>query len=237
MMANDAADGLDNEIRVFLLLAGAGFAPRTVYDIGAADGTWSARISGIFPEAAFHMFEPLAGLFPAFATHLAWQVQYHPTFRLHAIALGAESKQVTMRVHADGYSSTTLDVGDHPEFRRRETVTQYRMDEYAEEFALPLPDLIKLDTQGAEREILGQATRCLEHASVVFAETWFDRRYGPTTPLLSELREFLVGYGYELAEIGQRFYDGDHYLNSCDAFFLKRSFLRQIAPAMPASNW
>jgi FkbM family methyltransferase len=235
-MPDDSPDGLDNEARVFLLLSQAGFAPRTVYDIGAADGTWSNRISKIFPEASFHMFEPLARLIPAFETNLEGQMQYHPTFRLHDIALGAESKQVIMRVHADGYSSTILDVGDNPEFRS-ETVCQYRMDEYVEEFALPLPDLIKLDTQGAERIILSHASRCLEYASVVFAETWLDRRYGPETPLLTEVRELLVGHAYELAEIGHRFYDGDHYLNSCDAFFLKRSLLKSIAPAMPTSSW
>jgi len=235
-MPNESADGLDNEARVFSLLARAGFAPRTVYDVGAANGTWSNHISEIFPEASFHMFEPLARLFPAYEKSLEWQMQRHPTFRLHAIALGAESNQVTMRVHSDGYSSTILDIGDQPDFRT-ETVRQYRMDEYVEEFGLPLPDLIKLDTQGAEQAILGQAARCLEHASVVFAETWLDRRYGPMTPLLTEMRELLGGHAYELAEIGQRFYDGDHYLHCCDAFFLKRSFLKQVAPAMPASTW
>jgi FkbM family methyltransferase len=236
-MPNDSQDGLDNEIRIFRLLSGAGFAPRTVYDIGAADGTWSARINEIFPEASFHMFEPLARLIPGFETNLELQMRYHPAFRLHAIALGAESKQVTMRVHPGGYGSTILDIADLPEFQRREIVTQYRMDEYVEEFALPLPDLIKLDTQGAEQMILSQASRCLEHASVVFAETWLDRRYGPETPLLTELRDLLVGHAYELAEIGQRFYDGDHYLNHCDALFLKRSLLKDVAPAMPASSW
>jgi FkbM family methyltransferase len=236
-MPNGSADGLDNERRVFRLLSGAGFAPRTVYDIGAADGTWSNCISEIFPEASFQMFEPLARLFPPFEKNLEWQMRYHPTFRLHAVALGAETKPVTMRVHADGYSSTILDMGDHPDFRQREVVSQYRIDEYVEEFALPLPDLIKLDTQGAEQMILGQASRCLEHASLVFAETWLDRRYGPETPLLTELRDLLVGHGYELAEIGQRFYDGDHCLNSCDGFFLKRSLLKTVSSAMPVSSW
>src|SRR5262249_15773135 len=99
------------------------------------------------------------------------------------------------------------------------------------------PDLIKLDTQGSEHAILSRAPRCLGHAGLVFAETWFERGYGPQTPLITELRELLNAHDYELAELGHRFYDCNHRLYGCDAFFVKRFFLKQIGPAMPASEW
>jgi hypothetical protein len=40
----------------------AGVRPPVIFDIGAANGMWSAPIDQIFPEAAFHLFEPLAGI-------------------------------------------------------------------------------------------------------------------------------------------------------------------------------
>jgi len=226
-----------HEIRVFSLLANAGFAPRTIYDIGAANGTWSALISEVFPAASFHMFEPLASVIPAFERDLQARLRTHPTFTLHPIALGAESKTVRMWLHADGYSSTTLDMGSSPDYQGRCKVRQHRLDEYVEQAQLPLPDILKLDTQGSERAILSQASACLAHASLVFAETWLCRGYGPETPLLTELMELLGEGGYELVEFGYRFYDKCHRLYGCDAFFLKRALAARIAPVMPAGSW
>jgi FkbM family methyltransferase len=230
-------DFASDETRVFSRLSKAGFAPRTVFDIGAANGTWSTRIAEIFPAATFHMFEPLASLISGFEEGLHWQMQNHPSFRLYPVALGAESKRVIMRIHPDGYSSTTLDVGDHPDFQQRHEVIQHKLDEFVEQCSVPLPDLIKLDVQGSEQAILSQATQCLDHAELVFAETWFVRGYGPSTPLITELLHMLDEHDYELAELGHRFYDDTHRLYGCDAFFLKRSLLRRIASRLPHTHW
>lgn len=236
-MAGLPEDFATDETRVFSLLAQAGFAPRTVFDIGAANGTWSTRISEVFPGAAFHMFEPLVKFIPAFEKDLQWQMQNHPAFTLHAVALGSENKSVAMRIHADGYSSTVMNMGEHPEYQQRHEVVQHRLDDFVEHSSLPLPDLIKIDVQGAEREILSHAPRCLEHADLVLAETWFIRGYGPETPVITELVDLLDKHNYELAELGHRFYDGDHRLYGCDAFFLKRSFLRRVAATLPQGPW
>ena len=234
----EAIEFARREIRVFTLLAKAGFAPATVFDIGAANGAWSALISdNVFPNAIFHMFEPLAKLNEGFEKGLQWQMQHHPKFVLHDVALGAECKHVTMCLHPDGYGSTTLEMGEHPEYQTRQIVPQFTLDQYVHDHELPLPDLIKLDTQGAERTILSQAERCLKRAEVVFAETWFCRGYGPQTPLITELRDLLDRHEFELADLGYQFYDGNHRLYGCDAFFLKRSFLERVAPAMPSGPW
>jgi FkbM family methyltransferase len=227
-----------HEIRVFTLLAGAGFAPATIYDIGASNGTWSALISSVFPDAAFHMFEPLAELNESFAKSLRVYMGNHPRFALHDVALGAECKQVTMRTHPDGFSSTTLDVVAHPEHYACLSVPQYTLDQYVGDHNLPRPDLIKLDTQGAELAILNQGELCLSQAALVLAETWLDRtEYGPQTPLITELKDFLERHEFVLAELGCRFYNERHQFYCCDAFFLKRAFLEMVAPAMPPGPW
>jgi FkbM family methyltransferase len=171
-----------HEVRVFTLLAKAGFSPATIFDIGAGNATWSAFIAGLFPQAAFHLFEPLAKLYAGFAQLLEFQMRHHPSFVLHEVALGAKCKAVTMRIHSDGFSSTTLDMGKHPEYQTRRSVPQFTLDRYVHDHGLALPDVIKLDVQGSEVAVLSQAKRCLERAEVVFAETWFTRGYGRQTP-------------------------------------------------------
>ena len=151
---------------------------------------------------------------------------------MHTVALGAENKRVIMQLHADGVSSTTLDMGEVPGFRHHE-LDQRTLDDFVAQYSLPLPDLIKLDVQGSELAILSQAQRCLKHAELVFAETWLVRGYGKQTPYITELIELLDKYDYDLAELGHRFYDANHRLYGCDAFFLKRNLLKRIAARLP----
>jgi FkbM family methyltransferase len=225
------------ELPVFARLVEAGFLPSVIYDIGAADGRWSAEVAEIFPDARFHLFEPLADFLPAYRSSLDTELGRHPNFTLHPVALGAERGQVRMCIKSDGYSSTILDVGDHPEFQVRHEVTQWCLDDFVEQHGLALPDFIKLDTQASEVLILSQAARCLDHASFVFAETWFDHGYGPGTPLITELSALLHRHEYQLVELGHMFYDENHRLYGCDAFYLKRSLLYEIAPMLPPDSW
>ena len=49
------------ELDIFAKFAKAGYDPAVIYDIGAANGAWSADMLEIFPNARYHLFEPLAG--------------------------------------------------------------------------------------------------------------------------------------------------------------------------------
>lgn len=233
----EAEEFASHECRIFGLLSKAGFAPDTVFDVGASNGTWLTLVSAVFPDADFELFEPLAGFVPAYRESLKSQLRDHPKFSLHEVALGSSNGPVTMRVHPDGFGSTTLDMGDLPGFQQKYEVPQYVLDDYVERFALPLPDLIKIDTQGSEGLILANSPRCVAHAKLILVESWLVRGYGPETPLIVELIEMLGGHDYDLAELGGRFYDENHRLYCFDAFFLKRSLLSQTVPLMPTGPW
>src|SRR5687767_7622182 len=159
------------EIRIFTFLRQAGLKPKVIFDVGAADGTWSALVHEVFPDALFHLFEPLAEVLPSYRLHLQKQIQYHSNFTLHPIALGADRQQVEMRVHADGYSSTIFDMGSHPEYQTRQDVDQHTLDGYVQDRHLGSPDILKIDAQGAEGLILSQANTTLKTVSVLFLET------------------------------------------------------------------
>jgi FkbM family methyltransferase len=220
------------ELRTFSKLITASFSPAVVYDIGAAEGEWSAVMSALFPASQFHLFEPLASLLPKYSSALEIHMRQHPNFKLHPVALGAQNGKITMSLKADGVSSTVFDMGDHPDFAQRQDVVQWRLDDFVERNSLPLPNLIKVDAQAAEFLILSHASRCLGNASLVLAETWFDRGYGAGTPLITEISALLDLHGYQLVEIGQRFYDDKHRLYGCDAIYLKRELLPRFAPVL-----
>jgi FkbM family methyltransferase len=220
------------ESRTFAKLIKGNFNPAIIYDIGAAEGEWSSAMSALFPASQFHLFDPLASLLPKYSSALEIQLQQHPNFAMHPVALGAHNGNITMSLKADGVSSTVFDMGDHPDYPQRQQVLQWRLDDFVERHSLPLPNLIKIDAQAAEFLILSHASRCLANASLVLAETWFDRGYGPGTPLITEISALLDLHGYQLVEIGHRFYDDKHRLYGCDAIYLKRDLLARFAPVL-----
>lgn len=226
----------NHERRVFRLFAQAGFRPKTVYDIGAANGSWSELLYAIYPEAAYHLFEPLAEYKQSYKEYLRANMAKYPGLNLHPYALGEDTRSVEMRLRADGYGSSTLPI-EHPDFAERLTVQQYNLDQYVTDKNLPLPDVLKMDVQGGEGAILRGASRCLAHAGIVFAETWVERDYGPETPLVTEIHDQLTRFGFQFAEIGARAYTDDHRLFGFDAYFIKQDLLSQLAPKMPKHRW
>ncbi len=231
-LPDPSSDEKWEELRTFSKLVNAQFNPAVIYDIGAAEGEWSGAISALFPASQFHLFEPLASLLPKYSSALEIQLRQHSNFTLHPVALGAQNGNITMSLKADGVSSTVFDMGDHPDFAQRQQVLQWRLDDFVERYSLPLPNLIKIDAQAAEFLILSHASRCLANASLVLAETWFDRGYGPGTPLITEISALLDLHAYQLVEIGHLFYDDNHRLYGCDAIYLKRDLLARFAPVL-----
>jgi hypothetical protein len=130
-----------------------------------------------------------------------------------------------MSIFRDGYGSSMHTVPDGPEILRRVDVPCHRLEEYASTHGIPAPQVVKIDSQGAERAILDGSGQFLTSAKVLIIETWLDRRYGPNTPLLGEIVELLRLRGFSLVEFGERFYDAQHRLYSVDAFFFAESFL------------
>src|SRR5581483_8661208 len=56
------------------------------------------------------------------------------------------------------------------------------IDGYRREHGLPVPELLKIDTQGLELRILQGAEQTLPGVEVILVETWLRRGYGPETP-------------------------------------------------------
>jgi FkbM family methyltransferase len=217
-----------HEKRVLKQLVVKGYSPSVVYDIGASNGVWSDCIAEVLPKSEYHLFEPLSEVVEFYRSDLKDRLRRRANFHLHPIALGDRDGQATMFVARDEFGSSLRDRGDIPEVAARVEVPVRRLDEYAVEKRLPLPDVLKIDSQGAEDIILRGAGEFLSNAQVLFLECWLVRGYGPDTPLLGDIVSLLLSKGFSLVEFGERFYDDKHRLYSVDAFFFAESFLQKF---------
>src|SRR5258705_13943775 len=71
---------------------------RRFFDVGGSDGEWNSHISRDFPEATFDVFEPLVDHVPEYREKIK-KTLTGPRFRIHKVALGAESKRTKMCVY------------------------------------------------------------------------------------------------------------------------------------------
>ena len=134
---------------------------------------------------------------------------------------------------SDGFGASVLpmsQIGDLTECIEFDMVT---LDEYIQQKQLPLPELLKMDVQGAEFLILEGGVEALKGAKLLQLEVWFSRGYGSSTPLFHELNDYLSSRGFALFEIGERFYDSAHRLYACDAFFAREDFLENLRGKLP----
>lgn len=122
------------------------FEPECVYDIGANIGVVSAIFANIYPRAKIHAWEPQPDNFEM----LRMNAEHYPNILMHNVGLGASDGSKKLWPSADptnlGGFSNFIESGEPTEckiFSVRRAVDAYGV-----------PDLIKIDCEGAECEIL-----------------------------------------------------------------------------------
>jgi FkbM family methyltransferase len=207
------------------------------FDVGASNGRWSARVSQDFPNASFELFEPLIDHAPEYRLKMERTLALHPKFRLHKVALGPQCKPTHMVLYPGNLvGSTALDLGATPPDAHKVPVQMLTIDYVVEEFRLPHPQVIKMDTQGCELGILQGARKTLPHVQALLLECWLTRAYGPSTPLFLEIAQWLRDFDFHLWELANPWRDPDGYLVTQDCLFLHSSCVASRLHAEPRRN-
>jgi FkbM family methyltransferase len=193
---------------------------RHMFDVGGSDGEWSWHISQDFPEATFELFEPLADYSAEYGEELKNTLR-NPRLHMHKFALGAKCKRVKMSVYPDHpRGSTALESAAVTDEAKVVEVKMLTLDRAMRELRLPVPQVIKIDTQGCELNILKGARKTLPGVSALVLECWLMRCYGPNTPLLLEVANFLRKFDFHLWDFGGEWRDEKGVLGAQDCVFL-----------------
>ena len=200
-------------------LLSLGFQPQIIVDVGASDGAWSKDIDDMSIPAEYYLFEPLSSQTSEYREEMQRSLQAHPHFHLQECALGAEIGEVSIKILPEVVASTTLDLEGYSGDYRTIVVPRKTIDSLVASQQIPVPNLLKIDTQGSELEILKGAINILEQIDVLLLETWLYRGYGRQTPLLNELMAWLEPFGFRLWDMGGTYREGS-VLASVDCWFV-----------------
>lgn len=169
------------------------YVPRTVIDVGVADGTIELHRS--FPDAKFLLVEPLRE-FASAIDWLATRYDVHAEF----CAAGAHDGVTTIlyRPTLDHmHGATTAPIQDPAERALNVTreVPMRRLDTLVRDLNLPSPMLLKIDAQGTELEIVDGAEGILHLIDVIILETTFFS-FNRKQPLVDETFTFMLSRGF-----------------------------------------
>ena len=177
-------------------LEAQGFAPATVYDIGAYRGGWTRLAAQVFPGAKFILFEANADN----ATYLRRAGLSHFT-----VALAAEDGEKALFLPRQGdatgtslYRENSAHYGSDNLVVRK--VATARLDTLVAAQRLPPAALIKIDVQGAELDVMAGASQTLQAASALIVEVSFID-YNKSAPLITEVMAALDRAGFRCADL------------------------------------
>lgn len=140
-----------------------------VWDVGANVGYYTRRFAeAVGPEGHVLAFEP----FPATAERLRADMQAISNYTLQVTALGAEAGNVTMEAGEDALASTSRIVADSG---KGIIVRVSTGDALVRQGDVPVPTVVKIDTEGFELEVLRGMSDLLRKPELraVFVEVHF----------------------------------------------------------------
>lgn len=234
------------DCRVLAKLLEAGFLANVVYDVGASNGAWTWNAAKLLKGAEFHLFEPQMESDANYAKNIA-NVKRYTKATLHPIALGERNGTAHLQLFSSSAAASMLKPGILSRIKSRlrgapprgtMKVPLFRLDDYARQKGLPAPDILKMDVQGYELEILKGAEEALQRSSLVLAECWLQRSYGPKTPLLHEAIAYFAARDFVLLDLGETFHAAHRRTTAVDAYFMRKDVAgRLFSGPGGALNW
>lgn len=217
------------DLDILLHLRSLGLEPGTIFDIGASNTVWSVLAHAIFPNARFELFEPLAEISDAYLhgkfTHPAVRnFLENADFKIHAIAIGDENGECNFQHFEGDAGSTSIEMGYTSDNSKKIRIPMSRLDDYTKINDINQPDLIKMDTQGAELDILKGGANSVRNAKIIFAECWLSKGYGNNTPLFLQLANALANLSFDLFDIGDEYRSQEGIAQTKDAVFINRTY-------------
>jgi FkbM family methyltransferase len=179
---------------------------RTILDIGANIGYFSATFHKILPQAAIYAFEPLADCYK----QLLKRMKKVPQFHAFNYALGDADSDAKIYHSEFSQSSSLLRMEElhkqafpHTKKLTSEVVSVVRLDEISRDLDLIDNILIKIDVQGYENKVIAGGRQTFSRAKVLIVETSFQTLYREQV-LFDAIYDLLKSLGFcYMGNLGQ----------------------------------
>jgi FkbM family methyltransferase len=171
-------------------LKAAGFNPMVVYDIGSCVLYWTKVVRQIWPNATVILFDAFDS---AEFLYKEGGYQYH--LGVLSNKAGVRKKFYENKQFPGGNSYYREIAHDSRFFPKDQYVMKSTstLNAVVEQRGFPLPDLVKIDTQGSELDIIKGGMDVLSHASQLIVEMQHEQ-YNEGAPLAHKTLKYITKY-------------------------------------------
>lgn len=169
----------------------------TFYDIGAHVGIYTCFASQIIDEGQVVAFEPVQPNVDRLGENLRMN---NASADIHSVALSDESNWIEIDI--DSNLPGTIGHLTKDAAEKSDSVNMVIGDDYIQENNIPIPDVIKIDIEGAECKALRGLEDSLDDCRLIYCEVSNAlQKYGDTE---EELVGFLREKGFEIEYFSER---------------------------------
>jgi FkbM family methyltransferase len=192
-----------------------GYVPDVVFDIGAADGSWTRQALQIWPKSRYVCFEPLAERRAALDALVAERPRQ---VLIQLLGVGDADCELSLGVTDFLWDSSFAYSGSSARI-----VPVRKLDSLFSEGLIPRPSFVKIDVQGFEKRVIDGGANVLSNTAFILMECTFIAFCDEMSTLdisiafMSE-RGFIP---YEFVDFLRRPLDGA--MGQCDILFIKRN--------------
>jgi FkbM family methyltransferase len=192
-------------VNYLLELKNSGINPSVIYDIGACTGEWTLYARKIWPNAKIILFEAYENLEYIYKSKL-------PEHEYHIGLLSSEDNK-RIKFYQDPFNiwanSYYKEIGSRyyttPDYQYTWKISE-TLDSVVKKRLFPVPDLIKIDVQGAEKDILEGAKETIKSCKNLIVEMQ-EMEYNEGAPKADITGEFIEKMGFRLSNNGYKFSD------------------------------
>jgi FkbM family methyltransferase len=178
-------------------LAASGFQPRVIYDIGSCVLHWTNEAKRIWPAADFYLFEAMGS---CEFLYKEGGYNYHMGLLSDIDGKEIDFYQNDQYPGGNSYYKENAEVNPHApkyfnESHRRRMISR-SLDSVVKERNFPVPDLLKMDVQGAELDVLIGASELLKSVDNVILELQVVE-YNKGAPLRDVVIAYMNSQGFD----------------------------------------
>jgi FkbM family methyltransferase len=182
-----------------------GAEPKVIYDIGACVMHWTKEARKIWPNSKIVMFDAM--------NHAEFLYKESGLDYYCDGPVGDFTRWVEFYENSMDPAGNSV-YKENTDFFTEENKVHKKMrslDDIVEERGYPLPDLIKIDVQGAEFLVLAGANKTLQNCNDIIIEMQHEE-YNLGAPKVNEVSKYLNELGFELvSKIHMGVVDGDYH--------------------------
>jgi FkbM family methyltransferase len=206
-----------NYLKFLEFMSNSGYKLKTVYDIGACRGQWSQELKLKYGNAEIILFE---------ANSSYQEILENSGFKFFNVALSNPGRE-----YVDFYNGTNT--GDsyykentkHYDLQDSIRLSCKTLDGIIEENDLPIPNFIKIDTQGSELDILAGAESILRYVDFIYTECPIIR-YNIGAPDMGDYLEFFRNRNFVPVDIYE-IHKAENILLQVDIMFVRSDIKEQ----------